>query len=98
MRNNFPFQIYDRLKLEQPTFMSHVVMIEGDTGAKDLGLTSSDREDLIENVNVIFHAAATVRFDESLSRSINTNVRGSKLIMKLAKQVRHLKVYQFSTK
>ena len=72
-------------------------MIEGDTSFRNIGLTSEDRENLIKNVNVIFHAAATVRFDETLSRSVNTNVRGTKFVIMFAKQVRNLKVSGYNT-
>lgn len=41
---------------------------------------------------MIFHGAATVRFDEGLRQSTNINVRGTMEIMKLAKQMPNLKV------
>ena len=32
----------------------------------NLGISQSDREMLVKNINVVFHSAATVRFDEPL--------------------------------
>ena len=68
-------------------------MIEGDTGLYDLGLSHLDREKLKENVNVIFHGAATVRFDESFRKAISINVRGSKLLVQFAKKIKNLKCF-----
>lgn len=84
--------MYERLKREQPDFTSHVVLVQGDTGASDLGLSVNDRDTLIENIHIVFHVAATVRFDESLRQVVNINVRGTKLIVLLAKEMRNLKV------
>lgn len=43
-----------------------VVAIEGDMEQENLGISDHDRLTLIENVNAVFHSAATVRFDEPL--------------------------------
>ena len=67
-------------------------MIEGDTSTSDLGLLDTDRQKLIENTHIVFHGAATVRFDESLRQAVNINVRGTKLVVLLAKQMKNLKV------
>lgn len=83
--------MYNRLKKEQPNFSKHVVMIEGDTSLGDLGLSRSDRDKLIENIDVVFHGAATVRFDESLRQAVNINVRGTKLVMMFAREMKNLK-------
>jgi len=47
---------------------------------------------LIKEVNVIFHSAATVRFDERLDIAIGINVIGAREIVKLAQKVENLAV------
>lgn len=89
---NVLIQLYSRLKKERPDFWKHLVMIESDTGLSDLGLSSSDREMLVENTNIVFHCAATVRFDEKIRAAININVRGTKLMLLMAKEMKNLKV------
>jgi fatty acyl-CoA reductase len=42
------------------------VIVEGDLLDENLGLSDQDRLLLINNVNIVFHSAATVRFDEPL--------------------------------
>ena len=43
-----------------------------------LAISDEDRELLKKKVNVIFHMAATVRFDNPLGTSVSINVRGTK--------------------
>lgn len=47
---------------------------------------------LISNVDVIFHAAATVRFDENIKLAFSINVNGTRDILNLARQIKNLKV------
>jgi fatty acyl-CoA reductase len=54
------------LKTLYPDFKSKLVAVQGDLAEPDLGISSEDREILIKNVNIVFHSAATVRFDEPL--------------------------------
>ncbi|XP_031776892.1 fatty acyl-CoA reductase wat-like [Nasonia vitripennis] len=85
--------LYDRLRREQPNFADKVVIIEGDTGEKNLGLSSTARDFLVKNTHIVFHGAATVRFDESLRKVVNINVRGVKLMLLLAKEMKNLKAF-----
>ncbi|XP_058798526.1 fatty acyl-CoA reductase wat-like [Phymastichus coffea] len=94
-KEHFQDVVYERLRKERPNFIDNVVMIEGDASLDDLGMSIADRENLIENTHVVFHAAATVRFDESLRQAVNINVRGTKLLLLFAKQIRNLKSFVY---
>ena len=50
-----------------------MIPISGDCGDPGLGIGESDRDLLAENVSVIFHLAATIKFDEPL-RSVKVTV------------------------
>lgn len=56
-----------------------------------LGLNVNDRNLLIDNVDIVFHMAATVRFDEKLKTALKINVNGAYDIMKLCKEMKNLK-------
>lgn len=84
-------QLYLRLIREQPDFVKKIVMIEGDTGQPDLGLSSEDRDRLLDT-DIIFHGAATVRFDETIRTATNINIKGTKELISFAKQMPNLKV------
>lgn len=66
-------------------------MISGDCSLPALGISSEERELLKDQVNIVIHGAATVRFDEKLKMAIAINVNGTKELLKLAKEIHHLK-------
>ena len=55
-----------------------------------LGLSDRDRIELKEEINVVFHSAASIKFDDELSKAISMNVRGTKELMDLAKGMENL--------
>lgn len=85
------FKVYDRLKLEQPDFASKVVLVEGQLGEIGWKMSQDDR-DLLKNSHVVFHGAATVRFDEKLRYAVNINIRGTKELLLFAREMPQLKV------
>jgi len=68
------------------------VPIAGDITLPELGISEADQNTLTEEVSVVFHSAATVKFDEKLKLSINVNVQGTKRIVELCKRMKHLVV------
>jgi fatty acyl-CoA reductase len=57
-----------------------------------LGLSPSDRQMIEEKVSVVFHCAATISFDDTLKNSVIMNVRGTREVMLLARNMKQLKV------
>ena len=55
-----------------------------------MALSEEDRSMLTSETNVVFHVAATVRFQEKLSKSIDINVRGTKELLDLAREMKGL--------
>ena len=49
-----------------PEFRCKLEAIEGDILEPNMGISVEDEKKIIENVNIVFHSAATVRFDEPL--------------------------------
>lgn len=85
-------QVFSRMKVEVPHYRELVTAVEGDIADDGLGLSSADRQLLTDNVHVVFHSAADVRFAEPLRVAIASNVLGSKRVMELARQMTNLKV------
>ncbi|CAH1397943.1 unnamed protein product, partial [Nezara viridula] len=65
--------LFHRLKKEDPIFMERLKIVPGDVSEPGHGLSSADVEHLIEKVQVVFHTAATVKFDEPLSTATKIN-------------------------
>ncbi|XP_034946728.1 fatty acyl-CoA reductase wat-like [Chelonus insularis] len=91
-KEHFEDPLYDRLKSEQPDYTTRVTMIEGSIEDKGLVLAPETRERL-KNTHVVFHAAATVRFDDKLRFAANINVRGTRDILLFAREMPNLKAF-----
>lgn len=91
-QEHFSDVLYSRLKKEHPQFKKKVVLIEADTSQKDLGLSPENRERL-KDTNIIFHGAATVRFDETIRVAVNINIRGTKELLLFAREMPNLKAF-----
>lgn len=85
-------QIFEKIKLECPDFTRKITPIKGDSSKTNLGISDTDCEILQAEVNVIFHVAATVRFDAPLKDAININVRSTRDLLEIAKHTRKLQV------
>ncbi len=59
-------QLFEIVAQYYPEFRSKLEAIEGDILEPNLGISPEDEKKLVENVNIVFHSAATVRFDEPL--------------------------------
>lgn len=86
------FQLYRRLKHEVPKFYLKISVVDGDCSLPGLGLSNNNINTLINEVNIIFHGAATVRFNEHIRVAMNINVSGTREVIKLARKMTNLKV------
>lgn len=66
--------------------------IIGDCEKPNLGIGDNDRNTLISEVEIIFHAAATVRFDAHLRDAVNINIRATNDLLDMAHSMKQLKV------
>lgn len=81
--------VFDRLKKERPgQIETKLIAIEGDIYKEQLGLSIADRQLLIKEVSIVYHAAATVRFDQPLQEAILLNVRGTREVCELVLDIR----------
>lgn len=85
-------KVFEKLKKCNPKYRQKITIISGDCSLPALGITQTERELIKENVNIVIHGAATVRFNEKLKMAIAINVNGTKEILQLAKEIVHLKV------
>jgi alcohol-forming fatty acyl-CoA reductase len=57
-----------------------------------MALTEESQAYLITNVQIVLHAAADVRFDQTIKNAVEINVRGTRDLLKLATQFKKLDV------
>jgi len=84
------FQLYDKLREEQPSNFKKLIPVSGDISKENLGLSAADRQMLAERVSIVIHSAATVKFNESLKHAILINTRSTRDICILAENMKNL--------
>uniref|UniRef100_A0A0C9PTE7 Fatty acyl-CoA reductase n=1 Tax=Fopius arisanus TaxID=64838 RepID=A0A0C9PTE7_9HYME len=93
LRKMLALPVFDRLRKECPSAFDKVIPIAGNTAEEGLAIPDVERRVLIERVSVIFHVAASVRFDDSLKDAIFLNTRSTRDICIIAAQMKNLKVF-----
>lgn len=63
---NFIVQIFEKVRKDQPNFKEKFVAINGDILQPEMGISKSDRKMLEQEIQIVFHSAATIRFTEPL--------------------------------
>ncbi|KAF9410830.1 hypothetical protein HW555_010211 [Spodoptera exigua] len=72
-----------------------IIPIIGELAEKNLGISETDRRIISKEVDVIYHVAATISFQEPLRSATLINVRGTKEIITLAKQCERLRSFVY---
>ncbi|GMT06565.1 hypothetical protein PENTCL1PPCAC_28739, partial [Pristionchus entomophagus] len=75
--------LFDRLRRECPDALKKVIVVEGDLMEENLGMSQHDIQRLCDEVSVVFHCAATVKFDEKLREAVGMNVKGTTRLISL---------------
>lgn len=88
----FNAKIFDSLNRKSSSARNKVLPIAGDIAEPGLGISEHDMQKLINEVHVVFHSAATVKFDEPLRASIQYNVLGTRRVIQLCHKMTNLKV------
>lgn len=83
-------KLFEKVKKLHPDYKRKLIAINGDLTESELGISQSDRETLVNNVNIVYHSAATVRFDEPMKVAVNMNIIGVKKIIDLCKQMKNV--------
>jgi fatty acyl-CoA reductase len=85
--------LYEKLiELRGADIFHKLVAVSGDVGEENLGLSPDDRRLLTENVDVVFHSAATLDFEATLRPTVTINLLGTRRVVQLCKEAAHLKV------
>ncbi|KAK0094159.1 hypothetical protein PV326_011676 [Microctonus aethiopoides] len=85
--------VFDRIREEENTkLFNKLTAVAGSIDEDNLGLSIEDRFTLIEDVEIIFHSAATLDFDGSLKSAVDVNLLGTRRVVQLGQEIRNLKV------
>lgn len=87
--------LFEKMSLFDPKFKSKIRIVNGDIEKEGLDMSEEDRDYIQKEVEIIIHAAATVRFDEVLKKAININIRGTRDICELAVGAKKLQSFVY---
>lgn len=76
-----------------PAQLEKIKVIQGDVLEEQLGISDNDRNTLHENVDIVFHCAANVRFDQPLQGAVKFNTLGTHKMLMLAENMKQLKAF-----
>uniref|UniRef100_T1HA19 Fatty acyl-CoA reductase n=1 Tax=Rhodnius prolixus TaxID=13249 RepID=T1HA19_RHOPR len=82
--------LFQKLKVERENDLQKIVPIQGDITEPELGISQADQRLLAETVSIVFHSAATVKFDEALKLSVTINMLGTKRLVHLCHSMMNL--------
>ncbi|CAK1593024.1 unnamed protein product [Parnassius mnemosyne] len=91
----FEDPVFDELRKIKPNFVDKIVAVEGDISDIRFGMDITVWDSMIEEVNIIFHMAAVVRFDAQLKTTILSNVRGTREAVRLGKACKKLRSFVY---
>ncbi|KAG1662537.1 Fatty acyl-CoA reductase 1 [Nymphon striatum] len=80
-------KVFDRIRNRNPTDLEKIVPIPADLLSPDLGISEDDLQMLKNNVSIIFHSAATIKFEEHLKQSIQLNAGGTYKLLQIAQDM-----------
>ncbi|KAK3917438.1 Fatty acyl-CoA reductase 1 [Frankliniella fusca] len=92
LRGLLDVPLFDRLRAERPGALSKVVVLPGDITELALGLSPEHQALVRQEVSVVFHVAASVRFDDPFQKAVFTNLRSTREVVALARAMPQLKV------
>lgn len=82
--------LFNRLRVDRDSDLKKIVPILGDITEPELGISQADQQLLTDTVSVVFHSAATVKFDEALKLSVTINILGTKRLVHLCHSMKNL--------
>ncbi len=85
-------KIFDRIRARDACLLTKVVPVSGDLGLAGLGIEATVRDHLVAHVSVVFHGAATVKFNEPFKTAVQQNLAGTAAILDLCKDMKKLSV------
>ncbi|CAH1721746.1 fatty acyl-CoA reductase wat-like isoform X1 [Aphis gossypii] len=99
VKEMFTSPFFDRMKMENPTYRSQVVVVKGDCFQPNIGLDEADLSRIESKINAVIHLAAATTSDNHpycmLHMAICTNVRATRDLIILTKRFKNLKAFVY---
>lgn len=89
-------EVFQSIRQLQPTLMDKLRPIQADlTLTNSFGVSNRDLKTLSEDVSFVIHAAATVKFNESLEDAIRLNTLATRDLIRITKTFKKLEAFTY---
>ncbi|XP_032515201.2 putative fatty acyl-CoA reductase CG5065 [Danaus plexippus] len=95
MKKFFDCPVFDRLKKEKPDNLKKLKPVNGDLSQPCLGIDPKELQVIKDEVTIVFHFAATVKFNEPLSIAMKINVEGTEQVIDLCHSLKKIEVFVY---
>ncbi|XP_024885931.1 putative fatty acyl-CoA reductase CG5065, partial [Temnothorax curvispinosus] len=85
--------LFEKLRRDSPGELTKIIPVAGDITEPELGISIDDQNTLIRSVSIVFHSAATVKFDEALKISVTINMLGTKRLVQLCNRMHNVEAF-----
>ncbi|XP_058118914.1 putative fatty acyl-CoA reductase CG5065 [Anopheles ziemanni] len=82
--------VFEQVREKYSDRLEKIRLIRGDILSQGLGLSEADHRELVENVEMVFHCAANVRFDQHIRQAVDINLNGTIRVLALAEKMHKL--------
>ncbi|XP_054974452.1 fatty acyl-CoA reductase 2 [Sorex araneus] len=87
------YELFDKVKELYPNVHEKIRPICADLNQQDLAISKEDTQELLSSTNLVFHCAATVRFDDHLKHAVQLNVAATQQLLRMASQMARLEAF-----
>ncbi len=84
--------MFERINHEKPEELKKIVPVFGDITQNDCGLNDEHLKRVIEESELVFHMAASLKLEATLKPNILMNLLGTKHVIEMCKRMKHLKL------
>jgi len=85
--------VFELMKKQQPNYLEKITAVIGDCCLPNLGIDMQYMNIMKNEVNIVIHSAATVRFDEQLRKAVKINVIALQDMLKMSQEMSNLKAF-----
>jgi len=85
--------LFELMKKQEPNYLEKITAVIGDCSLPNLGIDMQYMNIMKNEVNIVIHSAATVRFDEQLRKAVNINIISLQDMLKMSQEMSNLKAF-----
>lgn len=86
-------KLFEKVKEVCPNVHEKIRAVYADLNQKDLAISKGDMQELLSCTNIVFHCAATVRFNDHLRHAVQLNVTATQKLLLMASQMPKLEAF-----